>query len=207
MKRIFSITAALFAAALTLASCGGNCTNGNCNSDNTTPGATAINTASNTTSAIEVDALLGDAAELTDKEVTVEGICTHICRHGGKKIFLMGSDDTQVIRIEAGEAIGAFDAGCVNNVVRVKGRLVEDRIDEAYLAAWERRVAEATDEQHGTGEAGCSTEKQARGEAQTATTEQRIADFRTRIADREAKEGKAYLSFYHVAGESYEIVK
>lgn len=199
MKRIITIAAALFVGAITLASCGGN---GNNNGSKASGG-----TGAEATAAIEVDALLGGATDLLGKDVTVEGICTHICQHGGKKIFLMGSDDTQVIRIEAGDAIGAFDAGCVNNIVRVKGRLVEERIDEAYLAAWERRIAEATDEQHGTGEAGCSTEKQARGESQTASTAQRIADFRARIADREAKEGKAYLSFYHVAGESYEIVK
>lgn len=180
MKTFVNIAAALLVAALAAVSCGGN------GSGNTAG---------------------GGAADLLGKEVTVEGICTHICQHGGKKIFLMGTDDTQVIRIEAGDAIGAFDAGCVNNVVRVTGRLVEERIDEAYLEAWERRVAEATDEQHGTGEGGCTTEKQARGESQTASTAQRIADFRARIADRQAREGKAYLSFYHVAGESYEILK
>lgn len=194
MKTFVNIAAALLVAALAAVSCGGN------GSGNTAGGSAA-------TPAIEVDALLGGAADLLGKEVTVEGICTHICQHGGKKIFLMGTDDTQVIRIEAGDAIGAFDAGCVNNVVRVTGRLVEERIDEAYLEAWERRVAEATDEQHGTGEGGCTTEKQARGESQTASTAQRIADFRARIADRQAREGKAYLSFYHVAGESYEILK
>lgn len=197
MKRIVNIAAALFVAALVAVSCGGN-----------GGSSKAAATTGNATAAIEVDALLGGAADLLGKDVTVEGICTHICQHGGKKIFLMGTDDTQMIRIEAGDAIGAFDAGCVNNVVRVKGRLVEERIDEAYLEAWERRVAEATDEQHGTGEGGCTTEKQARGESQAATTTaQRIADFRARIADRQAKEGKAYLSFYHVAGESYEILK
>ena len=50
---------------------------------------------------MEVDNLLADAEKLTGGKVTVEGVCTHICRHGGRKIFLMGTDDTQVIRIEA----------------------------------------------------------------------------------------------------------
>ena len=89
---------------------------------------------------MEVDNLLADAEKLTGGKVTVEGVCTHICRHGGRKIFLMGTDDTQVIRIEAGEKIGSFKPECVNNVVRVTGTLVEDRIDEAYLAEWELRL-------------------------------------------------------------------
>lgn len=49
----------------------------------------------------------------------VKGVCTHICRHGGRKIFRMGTDDTQVIRIEAGVKIGVFKPECVNNLVRV----------------------------------------------------------------------------------------
>ncbi len=35
----------------------------------------------------EVDNLLADAEKLTGGKVTVEGVCTHICRHGGRKIF------------------------------------------------------------------------------------------------------------------------
>ena len=140
-------------------------------------------------------------------KVTVEGVCTHICRHGGRKIFLMGTDDTQVIRIEAGEKIGSFKPECVNNVVRVTGTLVEDRIDEAYLAEWELRLKDQIARQHGEGEAGCSAEHQARGESVASSTEKRIADFRARIADRKAKEGKEYLSFYHVDGGSYEVLK
>ena len=76
---------------------------------------------------MEVDNLLADAEKLTGGKVTVEGVCTHICRHGGRKIFLMGTDDTQVIRIEAGEKIGSFKPECVNNVVRVTGTLVFDQ--------------------------------------------------------------------------------
>ena len=114
---------------------------------------------------MEVDNLLADAEKLTGGKVTVEGVCTHICRHGGRKIFLMGTDDTQVIRIEAGEKIGSFKPECVNNVVRVTGTLVEDRIDEAYLAEWELRLKDQIARQHGEGEAGCSAEHQARGEA------------------------------------------
>ena len=156
---------------------------------------------------MEVDNLLADAEKLTGGKVTVEGVCTHICRHGGRKIFLMGTDDTQVIRIQAGEKIGSFKPECVNNVVRVTGTLVEDRIDEAYLAEWELRLKDQIARQHGEGEAGCSAEHQARGESVASSTEKRIADFRARIADRKAKEGKEYLSFYHVDGGSYEVLK
>ncbi|WP_321480650.1 hypothetical protein [uncultured Bacteroides sp.] len=156
-------------------------------------------------SVLEVDSLLAKADSLVKQKVVVEGVCTHICAHGGRKIFLMGSDDTQTIRIEAGE-VGKFEQKCVNSIVRVTGTLVEDRIDEAYLQNWEEKLKAKAAEQHGKGEQGCSTEKQARGE--TANTPQkRIADFRSKIAKRKAKEGKEYLSFYHIEATSYEIVE
>ena len=196
--RHFVYCAALAAAVFFLAGCGGNPNKKN---------ASETQTSETQSSVMEVDNLLADAEKLTGGKVTVEGVCTHICRHGGRKIFLMGTDDTQVIRIEAGEKIGSFKPECVNNVVRATGRLVEDRIDEAYLAEWERSIADAAAQQHGTDEGGCTTEKQARGESQTASTAQRIADFRARIADRKAREGKEYLSFYHIEGDTYEILK
>lgn len=195
MKRL--ITLAIMAAAAFAVACGsGGTANGNGNG------------AGDAAAVIKVETLLDAAADLTGKQVTVEGTCTHICQHGGRKIFLKGSDQTKSIRIEASDKIGVFDAECVDKVVRVTGRLVEDRIDENYLDNWERSMAADTDEESGTsGEGGCDTEKQARGESLTASTAQRIADFRARIAQRKQSEGKDYLSFYHVAAESYEILK
>lgn len=54
---------------------------------------------------------------LTGKTFTTEALCTHICAHGGGKIFLMGSDDTKTIRVEAGTKIGSFKPETVNNLV------------------------------------------------------------------------------------------
>ena len=140
---------------------------------------------------------------LAGQEVTIEGVCTHTCKHGAKKIFLMGSDDTQVIRVEAG-TLGAFDPKCVNSIVRVTGTLKEQRIDEAYLQNWEAQLKAQAAEKHGTGEAGCDSEKKARGETANSP-EARIADFRAKIADRKAETGKEYLSFYFMEANSYEV--
>ena len=154
-------------------------------------------------SALEIDSLLANAENLAGQEVTIEGVCTHTCKHGAKKIFLMGSDDTQVIRVEAG-TLGTFDPKCVNSIVRVTGTLKEQRIDEAYLQNWEAQLKAQAAEKHGTGEAGCDSEKKARGETANSP-EARIADFRAKIADRKAETGKEYLSFYFMEADSYEV--
>ena len=152
---------------------------------------------------ISVDDLLANADNYINKEVSIEAICTHICKHGGRKIFLMGSDDTKTIRIEGGK-VGKFDQKCVNSILNVKGILKEERIGEEYLQKWETRLANKVTDKHGDGEAGCSTEKKARGE--TATTEEaRINDFRSKIEKRFSETGKNYLSFYFVEATSYEI--
>lgn len=152
----------------------------------------------------QIDDVLANGDELVGQAVELEGVCTHICKHGGRKIFLMGSDDNNTIRIESGD-LGAFDQKCVNSLVRVQGTLMESRIDEAYLKAWEERELAKTAEQHGDGEAGCSTEKKARGETGNSTLE-RIDGFRNRIAAEKEKSGKDYLSFYHIEAIGYEIL-
>lgn len=79
--------------------------------------------------------------------------------------------------------------------------------DPAYLTEWEAQVKAQTAEKHGTTEQGCASEQKARGEAPANSIEERITNFRQRIADRQAKEGKNYLSFYYIEGDTYEIVE
>lgn len=153
---------------------------------------------------LEVDQVLADPDSLVGDTIKVEGICTHICKHGGGKIFLMGSDDTKTLRVEAGESIGSFPQETVNSIVRVTGVLVEDRIDEDYLAQWEAQIADQAKEAQGEG--GCAADMKANAEAEANTVRERIANFRSRIAERTEKEGKAYVSLYHMEGLSYEIL-
>ena len=195
MKHILlrALAVALACGACASVSCGGNASTK----------ATTWQTEAARPAALEIDELLASADSLAGKTVTIEGVCTHTCRHGARKIFLMGSDDTQTVRVESGE-LGSFDPQCVNRIVRVTGTLDEQRVDEAYLAAWEEQTKAQTGERHGTTEAGCDAEKAARQET-GATVAERIADFRAKIAARKAAEGKDYLSFYYVTATSYEI--
>lgn len=153
--------------------------------------------------ALEVDQVLADPDSLVGDTIEIEGICTHICKHGGGKIFLMGSDDTKTLRVEAGESIGSFPQETVNSIVRVTGVLVEDRIDEDYLAQWEAQIADQAKETQGEG--GCAADMKANAEAATNSVRERIANFRSRIAERTEKVGKPYVSLYHMEGLSYEI--
>lgn len=153
-----------------------------------------------------VDQVLAMAAQDVDKAVVVEGLCTHICSHGGKKLFLMGEDDSKTIRVESNDVIGAFKAECANSIVQIKGTLREERIDEAYLVKWEAQLAEGTTEEHGDGEEGCATEQKAQGQDTVTDDAGRIKDFRTKIAARNEAEGVNYLSFYFIEASEYSIL-
>lgn len=199
MKKQILFSLAL-AGALTFASCGSG-----------TPNSTASTASESQAAAVktmDIDSLLATAETLVGQPIVVEGICTHICSKGGGKLFMMGSDDTKTIRVEAGEKIGRFPQDVVNNIVTIDGILREQRIDEAYLAQWEAQVKAQTEEKHGENGAGCDSEQKARGEATGAVTAaDRIAAFRQRIAERKANQGKEYLSFYYIDGDAYTINK
>ena len=155
---------------------------------------------------VTVDELLAGADQEIDNIVLLEGICTHICAHGGKKMFLMGSDDSNTIRIEANDDIGAFKPESVNSIVQVKGMLKEERIDEAYLTQWEARLAEGVVDEHGEDGEGCETELKAQGQEDINSETARIKDFREKIAARNETEGKNYLSFYYIEAVEYTIL-
>lgn len=191
MKTKFFLVMAMM--ALVFSSCG------NSTSTNNSEVAEEVATA------MSIDDLLAQADSLAGQEVEFEGICTHTCKHGATKIFMMGSDDTKTIRVEAAK-LGSFDQKCINSIVHIKGILCEERVDEAYLQRWEAQAAAAQAEHHGETEAGCDTEKAARGETGNSVAE-RIADFRTKIAAQKEATGKEYLSFYFVEALAYEVVE
>lgn len=185
-KTIFSIVLAIM--ALSFAACGTKSSD-----SNEAPLAKVLT----------VDTILASPEGYLDSLITFEGVCSHACKHGATKIFVLGNGDNALLRVEAGD-LGSFDTKCVHNPVTVKGYLREDRIDEEYLANWAEQTKNGTAEQHGDGEAGCATDNAARG-VQANTVESQIAEYRARIAERDSLEGKPYLSFYYVEAVSYEI--
>lgn len=101
-----------------------------------------------------IDEVYNQAESLLGDTITFQGVCTHLCKHGGRKAFLMGSDESRILRVE-GAKMGNFDAACISNIVRVKGVL------HAFEVQPEPAVSDNPAEQHGTDGNGCETEKKA----------------------------------------------
>lgn len=74
---------------------------------------------------LSVDDLFKNAADFADKEIVVKGTVMHVCKQGGQRCFIMGSNEDINIRIEAGEKIGTFSQELMGSEVEVVGVLRE----------------------------------------------------------------------------------
>ena len=75
--------------------------------------------------ALTVDELYQKAPELVDMEVVVKGTVMHVCKEGGARCFLMGSNENINVRVEAGEKIGAFKQEQMGSDLEIVGILKE----------------------------------------------------------------------------------
>jgi len=186
MKKIFNLLA-ISVMALLAAACGGN--------------KQQAETAESQSDALTVDRVLASPQQYVDETVTIEGLCSHLCAHGGVKAFIQGNADNMQLRCEAFPGMDApFPGETVHKALRVTGILREQRIDESYLRSLENSAID------GSHETGCDTERAAHGQQDLKTLNDRIADYRARIAESVKNGGKDYLSFYYLDATGYEIL-
>lgn len=171
-----------------------------------------------TVEALNVDRVLANPDSYLGDTIVIEGVCSHLCAHGGRKAFIAGSADSIMLRCEAFPLMGeAFPKSVVRRPLQVKGILREERVDEAAIQEMIRKNDEAqaaaatntelTDSTStAKAESGCATERTAKGQRNLTTFEDRINDFRAKIAARQAKEGKDYLSYYYLDAISYDVL-
>ncbi len=132
-----------------------------------------------------VDQMLDKGDDFVGKTVIVSGTVSHVCRHSGKRCFLMGSTEDISIKVEAGNKIGSFTQEQMGSDLKIKGILQEIRIDEAYVAEME---AEEEEHEH--------AEEKAEGD-QCSDESNRIEELRKEIAESP----KGYLSIFYLDGE------
>lgn len=73
-----------------------------------------------------------DAGKYLDKEVKVQGIVDHVCKHGGKKIFFVDDDQDLHINSET-----RFEEDLNGSKLLVTGIVREFRVDEAFCLQME----------------------------------------------------------------------
>lgn len=61
------------------------------------------------------------AESLTGQKVQIEGMVIHVCKHGGKKMFIVGDDPEIRIKIDASDVVTVFSPELEGSTVSVQG--------------------------------------------------------------------------------------
>lgn len=150
---LFAGAALCVAAVASLASCG--------NSGKTEVDVDTTDIAS--ASVLTVDSLLADCGKYLNDTVTVEGVCTHLCKHGGTKAFLANPDTTAaspMLLCMATEAMGgAFDPSCPGKTLTVAGIVRPNTVSASTINAHIEHMKSEAEAGH------CDTESKAFGTA------------------------------------------
>lgn len=160
---------------------------------------------------LSVDNLLADPLAFVDDTVRVDGVCSHLCAHGGTKAFLEGDSADMTLRCQATPHIdGAFSPDCPGHRMMVRGVLREDRVGRAEIDSLEREYMLSQERQAALGsetpaKGHCDADARAKGLDSLSTVQQRLAKMRSDIDRRLRTEGKDYLSYFYLETLSYEV--
>lgn len=136
------------------------------------------------------------------KEVVIEGTALHVCKHGGKRMFIAGDEaEGDRIQVKAGDNIAAFEMELEGSDITLKGVVDELRIDEPYLTEWENELMADNPESELKIHRGEEGHEHDEGDP-NAEFEQ-IASYRQQLKDQ----GVDHLSFYSIIAKEYEEKK
>ncbi|MDX9760218.1 MAG: hypothetical protein RBU27_13745 [Bacteroidota bacterium] len=149
-----------------------------------------------------VSQLLESPEQYIDKEITLEGTVTHVCKHGGRRLHLTDLEPNVKIRIEAPEDMPAFARELEGSDIVVTAILRETRIDKAYLDEWEAEVREGMERENHDHATPTATGE---GEENEGHVEpQGLEAVNAKRAELEAS-GKPYLSQWYADGVRYQM--
>jgi len=151
---------------------------------------------------VSVAEFLDEAENILDQEVAITGTVTHVCKHGGQRLFITNEDTTGTVKITTGENIAEFPIDLEGEKISVHGIVKELRIDDTYLAEWEIEITEgASKENKGHKDGLDEHQKQQAEELNLDAQLEKINKLREEIAASD----KGYLSDFWV--ESIDFKK
>ena len=82
---------------------------------------------------MQVEQVMNEPSAQVDQTLTVEGVVTHVCKHGGKRLHLSRAGSDEMIRVRTGKDLAPFERELEGSTVQITGLFVEERLDQAYL--------------------------------------------------------------------------
>ena len=86
------------------------------------------------------------ASDLLGKEVEIQGMVVHVCKHGGKKMFIIGENPDMRVKITASEKVSVFDPELEGSTVHVVG--IVEPMESEDVAAEEAASEPSADADH-----------------------------------------------------------
>lgn len=106
---------------------------------------TTTKTATAEVIATDLQGILNAPANFVDKQVKLQGLVTHVCSHGGKRMFIQNQNGDLKLKATVGENIAAFSKDMEGTQVEVIGIFKEERIDLNKIDEMEKELREGID--------------------------------------------------------------
>jgi len=136
----------------------------------------------------ELDDLLAVADQHVDQTITVMGYVTHVCKHSGKRCFIVGESQKASFRVEAKGEIGGFNRELAGSKLAITGELKERRVSQELIAQAEQDV---------------KLKKEAGEDSEACESElSNISDMRKWMKEH----NKDYYVIYYMDGLSFEVL-
>lgn len=156
--------------------------------------------AENSTEKITVENLMASIDNYIDKDLIVSGTVSHVCAHGGKRLFLIGENPDIAIKVIPNDEIGVFTKDIEGSLINIYGKVKELRIDDAYITDMEKEMSAGVESEaaHDGNHSGTETEG-----GIDSTQIQKIAEMRQQVAES----GKGYISQYWIEATKFEVTE
>ncbi len=149
---------------------------------------------------------ISDFMTLTDKyvnkEISIQGIVGHVCKHSGKRMFIIGQNSEQRVKIVTGKDINSFDISLEGKKVKVQGIVNEQIVDENYLSKWEDEILKENSDNLKIHE-GKEGHENSSVDAEKTENLGKIKAFREQLKEKNID----HLSFYSVECNKLEVIE
>lgn len=89
---------------------------------------------------LSVNQLYGMVDSLAGKIVNVSGMIEHVCKHGGKRFKIIGTEGFQELKIELGSKFSPFEPTAVGSTAKIVGLLTPNEMNAEMVKEWEEKM-------------------------------------------------------------------
>lgn len=149
---------------------------------------------------ISVDDFSAKAAELANTEVEITGTIVHVCKHGGKRAHIIGTNPEVKVKLECTDEVTKFEREAEGSDVTAIGTVDALIINEEYLNNWESEIKKSGESNKNLHD---GHKKDHEGMTEQEENLSKIANYRKALQES----GKDKLEYYSIKLKSFEIKK